>query len=130
MHLHVDFSVLRRKLTWVVSTKPSLISGFPERCLLNSFLLPAYHWQMFSCACGSLNMRQYSRFTHITNSYCTIHNLQRTLLCTGNINDAAVRISLLICRYRLFPLHQCHLQSSDYERFAFHLVLTFVSRGQ
>jgi hypothetical protein len=30
----------------------------------------AYHWQMFSCASGSLNMRQYSRFTHITLVLC------------------------------------------------------------
>jgi hypothetical protein len=31
------YIVLRIKLMWVVSTEPSLIGGFPERCLLNSF---------------------------------------------------------------------------------------------
>jgi len=47
-----------RRLSWTLSAQWTQSS------------VTAYYWQMFSCASGSLNMRQYSRFTQITLVLC------------------------------------------------------------
>jgi len=72
VHLYADLSALRTQLTWVASNETSFNRrlSWTLSAWWTQSSVTAYYWQMFSCASGSLNMRQYSRFTQITLVLC------------------------------------------------------------